>query len=104
MHPDMGAVVARDLDMGVVVRPVVRGCGLLLGDLSDVPVSSNDLLVCWHIVAHQGQNHHDHMLSYTDHIGPCMQLHVLMSHLSICITVHTGRLLTVAGLLAAAAL
>lgn len=64
--------------MSVVAQQVVRGCGLLLGNLSHIPVSSNDLLVCWHVVTHQGQNHHDDVLSYTDNVGSCMQLHILV--------------------------
>ena len=80
MHLDM-CVVARELDMGVVAQQVVRGCGLLLGNLSHIPVSSNDLLVCWHVVTHQGQNHHDDVLSYTDNVGSCMQLHILVKPL-----------------------
>lgn len=78
MHLDMGAFVAKEPDTSVVGQ-VVRGCGLLLGNLSHVPVSSNDLLVCWHVVTHQGQNHHDHVLSYTDNVGSCMQLHTIVS-------------------------
>lgn len=46
--------------------------GLLPGNLSNVPLAINDLLVGGHVVANQCQDHHDNMLSNTDHIGACV--------------------------------
>ena len=45
---------------------------VLLSNLSNIPISGANLLVCWHVVAYQSQDHHHHMLCHTDHIGPCI--------------------------------
>ena len=49
-----------------------QGRNSLFSYLCNVPLAVNDLVVGWNVVADQGQDHHHHMLSYTDHIGACM--------------------------------
>ena len=48
-----------------------QGRSSLLSNLRNIPLAVNDLVVGGNVVADQGQDHHHHMLSHTDHIGAC---------------------------------
>ena len=45
--------------------------GALLGDLPNVPVALDDLVVGRDVVAHERQDLHDHVLRHAHHVGAC---------------------------------
>ena len=57
----------------LILPKVLVSCSLL-SYLRNVPLAVNDLVVCWNVVADQGEDHHHHVLGHAHHIGACISI------------------------------